>query len=89
MEYLKSIIIPLLVIVVFYLLLLFAKNKKLFNLEIFIKIRILIGCIGVGVFLCLAFQEHALSKILNLTILACILFYGVVSLMNKYLNLKD
>ncbi|MBB2146226.1 hypothetical protein GM921_12065 [Pedobacter sp. LMG 31464] len=86
MEYLKS-ITPFLFIIGLYLISFFI--QKLFKLETAIKIRILIGCIGIGVYLCLAFQAESLKTTIVLTLLSGTILYGVVSLMNKYLDLKD
>ena len=88
MEIFLKVILPVLIIIAFYLLIRFITKKGAISTDIFIKVRILVGAVASGVFICLAIQGQDLREIFILSGLAAIVFYGVVMLQSKYLSVK-
>lgn len=56
---------------------------------IFIKVRIIIGCIGVGYFMTTAIQSGNSREIIGTGFIAMLVVYGVVMLQNKYFSVKE
>ena len=63
-------------------------RKALNDMGIFIKARIIIGCIGVGYFLSMAIEDGNPRTIISTVFFAILIIYGVISLQNKYLSVK-
>jgi hypothetical protein len=88
MEYLINIGLPILLAFAFYLIITrinLGDSKQ----EIFIKLRIFFGCIGIGVILSQAYSSDTLRVIIPLILLSITIFYGVMKLQKKYLKKAD
>ena len=88
METLLKVGIPIIIVTLFYLILKIV-NKKDSRKDLFIKFRILLGCIGIGVFLNVAYSSETIRTAITPILLSLVLFYGVVSLQNKYLPFRN
>ena len=80
MEVIINIILPVLLIVAFYLLIRIIIKKDLLASGIFIKTRIIIGCIGIGYFLSAALQGQNIREIIANSLIAALVLYGVIML---------
>lgn len=85
MEILLKVVIPIMMVGLLYLILR-VLNKKESQSEFFVKLRILFGCIGVGIFLCLAYSSPTIRTAIPFLLLSLLVFYGVVVLQKKYLS---
>jgi Ca2+/Na+ antiporter len=88
MDLLTRIIIPVLIIVGVYGLIKLIAKKEQFKSATFVKARIIIGSVGIGYFLALAIQSGELQDIILTCLFALLLLYGVLSLQNKYMEIK-
>jgi len=88
MEILSKVILPVLIIVTFYLLIRIIVKKGLLATGIFVKARIITGCIGIGYFLSVAIQSQNRSEIINTSLISVLVLFGVIMLQNKYLYFK-
>lgn len=85
MEKLITFGLPIILATLFYLIIRrvnFSDSKQ----QIFIKFRIFIGLIGIGIILSQAYLAETLRSSFPLILLSIIIFCGVVKLQNKYLN---
>lgn len=87
MDAILKIGVPVIIMVLFYVILKMV-NRKDSPKDLFVKIRILFGCIGIGVFLSQAYYSETFRTAEPLVLLSLIVFYGVVSLQNKYLPFR-
>jgi hypothetical protein len=87
MDFFLNIIVPILVVVAFYFIMKFVNTKDSYK-ELFVKFRILLGCIGVGIFLREAYSKETFHAAVPLLLLSILLFYGAVYLQSKNLTLK-
>jgi hypothetical protein len=88
METFLNLLLPIMIVTLCYLILNIVSRKDRFK-DLFIKLRFLLGCIGIGVFLHKAYLAETISSAINPILLALLLFYGVVSLQNKYLPFRN
>lgn len=81
-------ILPLLLIIVVYLILRIPIIKYGITSATAIKARIVLGCLGAGVFLGIAIFSGDIKEIFIAVLIAGLIIYGAVSLQNKYLIVK-
>lgn len=87
MDLLES-ILPVLLILVVYITLRIPALKDSLTSAPAIKARIVIGCLGAGVFLGIAISSADIKEIVITSLIVSLVIYGAVSLQNKYLYVK-
>jgi preprotein translocase subunit YajC len=83
MNRLINIALPIALFAIFYLIIKrvnFNDSKQI----IFVKLRMFLGCIAIGVIISQAYLAESLRTIIPLILLSLVVFYGVVSMQKKY-----
>ncbi|WP_276360146.1 hypothetical protein [Daejeonella sp. H1SJ63] len=71
-----------------YLIMRIPALKKGMTSSLGIKARIVLGCLGAGVFLGIAIFSGDIKEIIIVSIIVSLVIYGAVSLQNKFLYVK-
>lgn len=77
-------ILPILAIVGVFILVQLITKKNLLNNNIFIRIRILLGCVFVGFLISEMSKATSVNSIIMKVLLAGMILYGVYRLQKKY-----
>jgi hypothetical protein len=88
MEFILKTALPVIIMVTLYIFIKLNSEKHWFKNSNFIKARIIIGSAGIGYFLALAIQSGKPKDIILTSLFALLLLYGVLSLQNKYTEIK-
>ena len=72
METFLTVVLPIMIVTLFYLILKIVGRKDRFK-DLFIKLRLLLGCIGIGVFLHKAYLAETIRTAINPILLSLLL----------------
>ncbi len=81
-------ILPIAVFIVLFFIIQFITKKNLLNNNIFIRLRILLGCLFLGFLITEIVNATTVMSVILRIGLAGILFYGVYLLQKKYFVIK-
>ena len=82
-------ILPIVIFTGLFFLVYFLTRKNILNNNVFVRIRILLGCIYVGYLINEIARGASIRSVITLVILAGLIVYGVYSLQKKYFILKN
>ena len=89
MEIFLKVVVPVIIIVLFYVICQIVDKKDSPNKILFVKLRILLGSIAIGFFLSEAYSSATISTATRFIFFSLIGLYGVTNLHNKYLSSKN
>lgn len=82
-------ILPVLIFTGLFFLVYFLTKKNILNNNVFVRIRILLGCIYVGYLVSEITRGASIRSVITLILLAVLIIYSVYSLQKKYFILKN
>ncbi len=82
-------ILPVAAMIILFVLVQYLTKKNLLNNNVFIRVRILLGCMFVGFLFTEIFQAESIQSMIKLTVLAGICLYGIYILQKKYFVIKN
>ncbi len=82
-------ILPILIFTSLFFLVYFLTRKNILNNNVFVRIRILLGCIYVGYLVSEIARGASTRSVITLTVLAGLIIYGVYTLQKKYFIIKN
>lgn len=82
-------ILPIVIFTGLFFLVYFLTRKNILNNNVFVRIRILLGCAYVGYLISEIARGASTRSVITLILLAGLIVYGVYSLQKKYFTLKN
>lgn len=84
-----SFILPIVIATGLFFLVYFLTKRNILNNNVFVRIRILLGCAYIGYIISEIARGTTIRSVVTLTLLAGLIIYGVYSLQKKYFILKN
>lgn len=81
--------LPLLIAIGIFALVGFVTRKNLFNNNVFIRLRIVLGCIYIGYLITEISRAESARSVFTMVLLAGIITIGVYKLQKKYFVIKQ
>ncbi len=78
-----KLIVPILIVIGFFIIIKIFEKKGVFSNSTILKVRLLLGGIGTGVFLTNAYYAEKIRDIITLILLSLLMLYGVIRLLKK------
>jgi hypothetical protein len=82
-------IIPILIFAGLFFLVYFLTSKNILNNNVFVRIRILLGCTYIGFLASEITRGTSTRSVITMICLAAIIVYGVFRLQKKYFIIKN
>ena len=82
-------ILPIAVMIFLFILVQFITKRNLLNNNIFIRVRILLGCVFLGFLVSELSRAESTRSVVTLTLLTGLILYGTYRLHKKYFVLKN
>ena len=80
--------LPVLIAIVLFVVVQYLTRKNILNINAFVRIRILLGCIFIGFLISEISQTESIKSFIILMLLAAIILAGVYNLQKKFFVLK-
>jgi hypothetical protein len=82
-------ILPIALMIFIFILVQFITKRNLLNNNIFIRVRLLLGCVFLGFIVSELSRAETTRSVITLSLLTGIILYGVYALQKKYIAIKN